>query len=226
VAEVAVERAGVDLALRSRDRCNLDFGRWPINRSDLNRINFCVLAYAALNPPSIYWVTDAGRWNACGPVAQPATSGTCARSMKMEFRQKFGIDRILRGKAKRQPFLAAAAVSTADTVVAVRAAPEAVGGRRTQRKSTRSLGYVIDQSGKELECTVRDISSTGAKAMLNAEHRKPFAPAPSLPESFRLVILQDAVEVDAKLAWTRGNTFGIVFQSAFRPTRRSALARM
>ena len=144
---------------------------------------------------------------------------------EMDSREKFGIDRILRGRALKGPFLAAS-VSTADTVVAVGAEPESVGGRRTLRKSTRSLGYVIDHSGRELECTVRDISSTGAKAMLNVGPRKPFAAAPSIPETFRLVILQDAVEVDAKLAWTRGNTFGIEFQSAFRPARLSALARM
>jgi hypothetical protein len=139
----------------------------------------------------------------------------------MESRGKFGIDRILRGKTPTGTPLAAS-VSAADAVVAT----EPVGGRRTRRKSTRSLGYVIDHAGRELECTLRDISSSGAKAMLNMGPRKPFVPTPSIPASFRLVILQDAVEVDAKLAWIRGDAFGIEFQSTFRPTRRSALARM
>jgi hypothetical protein len=143
----------------------------------------------------------------------------------MESRGKSGIDRILRGKAPRMP-LRAASASIAGIDAAVNTETEPVGGRRTRRKSTRSLGYVIDHAGRELECTLRDISSSGAKATLSMGPRKPFVPTPSIPESFRLVILQDAVEVDAKLAWTRGDTFGIEFQSTFRPTRRSALARM
>jgi len=41
----------------------------------------------------------------------------------------------------------------------------------------------------------------------------------SLPTEFKLVITNDRIEVDCKLAWQRGVEIGVIFQSAFRPLR-------
>jgi hypothetical protein len=137
----------------------------------------------------------------------------------MNTRDKFGIERISRAKSlNMRPVIGKESSAVTQS--------SAADNRRALRKSTRSLGYIIDQSGNELECTLHDLSSTGAKATLNLGPRKPFEATPSIPPTFRLVIVQDGIEVDAKLAWTRANTFGIHFESTFRPASLSALARM
>lgn len=92
--------------------------------------------------------------------------------------------------------------------------------RRAPRKTTRSLAQLVcARTGQELECIVQDISATGAKARLQGRTRQPFAPAVQIPAEFRLIIPNDGIEIDCRLAWTDDATFGIAFLSGFRPAR-------
>lgn len=92
--------------------------------------------------------------------------------------------------------------------------------RRSQRKSTRCLAYVVlPGSRKETECVVLDMSASGAKLKLVGVTENAFAPRIELPREFRLILRNDKVEVDCSLAWSRGATCGVSFSSVFRPVR-------
>jgi hypothetical protein len=92
--------------------------------------------------------------------------------------------------------------------------------RRAPRKTIRSMAQIVcDASGQRLDCFVQDISASGAKLRLVAPARQPFAAPLRLPQSFRLVIPNDHIEIDGQLAWSREATLGVVFRSPFRPLR-------
>lgn len=94
--------------------------------------------------------------------------------------------------------------------------------RRAQRKTLRTLAEIVPE-GREhgMECTVLDMSGTGARLKITFE-RKPFQPEPQVPESFTLVIPRDNLAVDCRRAWREGELMGVSFASAFRPLKRAA----
>ena len=55
-----------------------------------------------------------------------------------------------------------------------------------------------------LDCTMRDISETGAKVIA-------VKPA-EVPEKFRLILITDQVMRDAKVVWRRGREIGVEFE--------------
>ena len=92
--------------------------------------------------------------------------------------------------------------------------------RRERRKETRCLAYIVaPNSRKELECVVLDMSSSGAKLRLAGVASSPFAAPVVFPQSFKLIIRNDRIEVDCVLCWSKGATCGVTFASPFRPTR-------
>ena len=92
--------------------------------------------------------------------------------------------------------------------------------RRERRKETRCLGYIVAPgSRKELECVVLDMSSSGAKLKLAGVASNPFAAPVVFPQTFKLIIRNDRIEVDCVSCWSQGATCGITFASPFRPTR-------
>ena len=93
--------------------------------------------------------------------------------------------------------------------------------RRAQRKPLRTLGE-IECLGRDagIECTVLDLSTTGAKLKVAGVTRRAFAPSLELPETFRLLIPRDNIAMDCRLAWREGDTIGVSFTSGFRPIRK------
>lgn len=77
----------------------------------------------------------------------------------------------------------------------------------------------FDSTRPQQPVTVQDISATGAKLLLLGVAKPAFGTVSSLPTEFKLVITNDRIEVDCKLAWQRGVEIGVIFQSAFRPLR-------
>jgi hypothetical protein len=55
-----------------------------------------------------------------------------------------------------------------------------------------------------LDCTMRDISDTGAKVIA-------MQPA-QVPDQFRLILITDQVMRDAKVVWRRGREIGVEFE--------------
>ena len=77
----------------------------------------------------------------------------------------------------------------------------------------------FDTSKPQMHCSVLDLSATGAHIQLYSSIKPAFGSGPTLPETFKLVIPNDRIEVDCKLAWERGTDIGVIFLSAFRPVR-------
>ena len=75
--------------------------------------------------------------------------------------------------------------------------------RRTARRKTLKAGKVVMSDWTIIDCTVRDMSQTGA--------RLEFAAIAVLPPEFRLLIVSSNELVPAKLAWHRGTTAGVEF---------------
>ena len=77
--------------------------------------------------------------------------------------------------------------------------------RSAPRRRTLKGAKLILSSSTLIDCTVRDISATGARLEL---------PGPTtLPHEFRLRVLNEPVDKPAELAWQRGLAAGIHFGS-------------
>lgn len=99
-------------------------------------------------------------------------------------------------------------------------ASEREDNRAAPRKTTRSGAMLrFDNSRPQQPVTVQDISATGAKLTLLGVVKPAFGMVSTMPDEFKLVITNDRIEVDCKLAWQRGVEIGVVFQSGFRPVR-------
>ncbi|CAA2139592.1 MULTISPECIES: PilZ domain-containing protein [Methylobacterium] len=78
--------------------------------------------------------------------------------------------------------------------------PEPV-SRREDRNSTNWIANVRLPDGREIPCTVKDVSKSGAKLGIPAYH--------ALPESFLLRIIGRDFVCMVKLAWRRGDYVGV-----------------
>ena len=72
---------------------------------------------------------------------------------------------------------------------------------------------------QSFDCTVLDMSGTGARLNLNNVVRKAFVPDVVVPEQFRLLIPRDNIGVDCRLAWRKDAMIGVAFLSAFKPLK-------
>ncbi len=59
------------------------------------------------------------------------------------------------------------------------------------------------------DCTIRDLSETGAKVICGDQM--------AVPNEFRLVVLMDNTIRDVQVAWRRENMLGVRFTSAGKP---------
>lgn len=92
--------------------------------------------------------------------------------------------------------------------------------RRAKRKPVRTLAQIVcDEKMQSLDCTVLDMSGTGARLSLNNVVRKAFVPDVIVPELFRLVMPRDNIGVDCRLAWRKDHMLGVAFLSAFKPLK-------
>ncbi len=64
---------------------------------------------------------------------------------------------------------------------------------------------VFNHNSSIIDCTIRDVSETGAKIL--CEH------AAAVPDECRLVTLKDNLIRDAKVIWRRGEQVGLLFTS-------------
>jgi hypothetical protein len=99
-------------------------------------------------------------------------------------------------------------------------AKPAENARRAPRKTTRAIGYIVaPELNGAVECTLLDLSASGAKLQVAAAARKAFTAALVLPDEFRIEIPRDRLEIDCKLAWQKQEMAGVSFLSAFRPMK-------
>lgn len=124
------------------------------------------------------------------------------------------------GRAEALPVADSNPGDACETIAAQPDCDLAGNGRHAPRKSFRSAALVRFEGVRcQVSCLVQDISATGAKLRLQLLDAKPFDPTMALPETFKLVLPNDRLEIDCKLAWRRINDIGVVFSSNFQPVR-------
>ena len=75
--------------------------------------------------------------------------------------------------------------------------------RSDQRQKVLKSGRIILDDLHGIECTVRDVSSTGAKLLV----KKP----DDLPENFRLLLSADSTIRPVKIMWRKPDSVGVHF---------------
>jgi hypothetical protein len=87
------------------------------------------------------------------------------------------------------------------------------------RDCPRTLVYTVaalviaDTLSEPLNCTLRDISETGARLELDRVGLKPDTPTP-LPQALTLYFCPDQRLADCQLVWQEGRHFGVRFVAA------------
>ena len=83
-----------------------------------------------------------------------------------------------------------------------------------KRKSLRHRVFkggkiVLGLSGGAIDCSILDLSDTGAKLRVRD--------VTTLPAEFRLLIVSESAIVATRLAWQHGNIIGVEFTGPRRP---------
>jgi hypothetical protein len=124
---------------------------------------------------------------------------------------------------------AIAAVESAGAATASPAqAPRPEDSRSARRNRVLMDGAVVyAQGARSLDCTIRDLSETGARVRLSG-------PEP-VPEQIMLIQMRTGIAYEATVAWARGRDLGLTFVAAhpldencphaLAPLRRLWLAR-
>lgn len=82
--------------------------------------------------------------------------------------------------------------------------------RRPQRRRRMLLGGIVvfDDGASVFDCSVRNLSESGAKISCAKDMR--------LPSSFHLIIIRDRVAYCAQRVWSAGKEHGVVFKARMR----------
>ena len=81
--------------------------------------------------------------------------------------------------------------------------------RSAHRKRTLKAAKVVLTDWTTIDCTIRDISATGARLV--------FGDAFALPEEFRMIVVMTNTIVPVRLLWQRGLTAGVSFTGPEEP---------
>ena len=81
--------------------------------------------------------------------------------------------------------------------------------RSAHRKRTLKAAKAVLTDWTTIDCTIRDISETGARLV--------FGDAFKLPEEFRVIIVMTNSIVPVRLLWQRGLTAGVAFAGPEEP---------
>jgi hypothetical protein len=101
------------------------------------------------------------------------------------------------------------------------AAPMRGGDRRSGRRGRVLLGgKVVYGEGFSTDCTIRDLTETGARLTL---------PEHGAPKDFYLIVVRDGIAYRSRTLWTKGREAGVAFETSYdlagdvpaaiRPTR-------
>lgn len=99
-------------------------------------------------------------------------------------------------------------------------APQGRESRRSKRKSTRLAGLIhLTQGRSDIECSVRDISATGALislAPVGGGRRNVFDKKAEVPDRFWMTLKADRMKVECQVMRRDGEEIGVQFLSAPR----------
>jgi hypothetical protein len=96
--------------------------------------------------------------------------------------------------------------------------------RRARRRPVFTCAALAfcDDLPAPLDCTVRDVSATGARLELDRVGLRKATVEVRLPDYCCLFFCPDRTEVDCRLAWQDGRHFGVQFLGAIRPSTRQS----
>lgn len=94
---------------------------------------------------------------------------------------------------------------------------EVLNKRWAKRKPASTPAKILfDGISTPFECTVRDISSTGAQIEMGRNKFNPDGSSEAVPNHFTLLIPLDRIAVDCQSMWRRGTRLGVKFTSMVR----------
>lgn len=94
---------------------------------------------------------------------------------------------------------------------------EVLNKRWAKRKPASTPAKLLfDGISTPFECTVRDISSTGAQIEMAKNKFNPDGNSEAVPNHFTLIIPLDRIAVDCQSMWRRGTRLGVKFTSMVR----------
>lgn len=94
---------------------------------------------------------------------------------------------------------------------------EVLNKRWAKRKPASTPAKILfDGISTPFECTVRDISSTGAQIEMAKNKFNPDGNSEAVPNHFTLIIPLDRIAVDCQSMWRRGTRLGVKFTSMVR----------
>lgn len=101
---------------------------------------------------------------------------------------------------------------------ASRAVSGAIDEQRWAFRKPRMFAALIvsDRLQGTVGCLVRDMSATGARIALQIDRNSLIASAAGLPNTFKLILDYDQVEVDCEIAWRSDRAFGVRFLSSLK----------
>jgi hypothetical protein len=73
---------------------------------------------------------------------------------------------------------------------------------------------ILDGGWSTFSCLIRELSGQGARLTIS--------PQTSLPDHFRLMIVNDRIIIPVERAWRRGDKVGVKFESSSRQTAQGA----
>lgn len=90
--------------------------------------------------------------------------------------------------------------------------------RRSRRKSSRLPGTIhVGRGRPDVDCSIRDISGTGALISLNVNGRRDaFDRKHDIPDRFWLTLKADRMQVDCQVVRRSGDELGVAFLCAPR----------
>lgn len=85
------------------------------------------------------------------------------------------------------------------------------------RKAGLFAAFIVsDRLQGTVNCLVRDMSATGARIVLQVDRNSLVASAAGLPDTFKLILDYDQVEVDCQVAWRNERALGVRFLSKLK----------
>jgi len=101
--------------------------------------------------------------------------------------------------------------------------PRVVNERRAPRRRTLLSGKAVFGEGQVVDCTIRDLSKTGARIRL--------AQGDCVPTNLFLLELRSAIAYKARVSWIKAPDFGLEFINAYNldqalPTELRHVARV
>lgn len=91
-------------------------------------------------------------------------------------------------------------------------------GRRSKRKMTSLPGTITFPNLRvQVQCTILDMSGSGAQLELTEASQKQFGDIDHLPSRIVLIMRADRMQVDSEMVWRSGIRVGVRFLGPPRP---------